>query len=261
MAGDEIEWLIGKLLRANGAPSKTLSRRIIDAGPAIVPALLEIVTERELWNLDSPGAGQHPLNAARLLRQLPCAESAEPLLDVLAELDAEDSLFSEVIHALVAIGPPVVDPISPRLAVVADGLYRSAMIEILGQAGVRSEPVFEMLVAELERSPMAAAMSLADYGDSRAIPHLEAAFDREPLATEVTWTANMALFEIRATIEELGGVLDEVRAAKLASADEGRRMAKARALALALRDDVAGEWELGEAEDDEDDEVGGGSDD
>ena len=68
------------LLAAGGAPAKEMMESITLLGEAAVLPLLQVATDRALWNEDSPGSGEAPANAVTLLGALRTAAAVDPSL-------------------------------------------------------------------------------------------------------------------------------------------------------------------------------------
>ena len=172
-------------------------------GDAGVTALLEILEDETLAQIDSPGEGWAPIYAAELLGELRAATAVEPMLRVLAQTDPLDILHDRLLPSLAKIGAPVVEP-ALRAAASADKEY--SVVSVLSRVGLRDDRILDLLLAQLRRAPGFAG-NLAEYGDPRAIPSLLEALDVFELDESGNPFANQALIEIRCAVEELGGTL------------------------------------------------------
>jgi hypothetical protein len=184
-----------------------IRRDVIEADADVVPALIEILENRELSLEKAPGDGWAPAHAAHLLGELRAAAAVEPMLRVLAETDALDALHSAIVCSLPDIGEPAVEPALLAFNASERGDLRASLAAVLARTGVRDARILGVLLAQLEVEPEGAAGDLAEYGDEAALPALRSAFDRYELVDSESPLANHTLVELRAAIEDLGGIL------------------------------------------------------
>ena len=113
---------------------------------ALIPHLIGVAQDLELWATDSPGEGQAPIRALKLLGRLKAQEAVEPLLQALTLTEAGDLVREQILATLEEIGPTGVagDPGSVRLFTrPPDQIVsrRGARQDRAGQRGGLSVPV------------------------------------------------------------------------------------------------------------------------
>jgi SEC-C motif len=197
--------LVRRLIDTGERLPKELRSDILHLGDAGVMALLEILEDEALAQIDSPGEGWAPIHAAALLGNLRAATAVEPMLRALARTGPLDILHDRVVSSLPRIGAPVVEP-ALRTAASAEDEVRDSVASVLARVGLRDDRILDVLLAQLRRAPGFAG-NLAEYGDPRALPSLIEALDAFELNESGNPFANHALIEIRCAIEELGGTL------------------------------------------------------
>jgi hypothetical protein len=202
---DNARSLVRQLIDTGERLPKELRSDILQLGDAGVTALLEILEDETLAQIDSPGKGWAPIHAAELLGDLRAATAVEPMLRALARTDPLDILHDRMLSSLPKIGPPVVEP-ALRAAASADEETLDSVASVLARVGLRDDRILDLLLAQLRRAPGFAG-NLAEYGDPRALPSLLEALDAFELDENGNPFANHALIEIRCAIEELGGTL------------------------------------------------------
>ena len=202
---DSARSLVRQLIDTGERLPKELRRDILHLGDAGVTALLEILEDETLTQIDSPGKGWAPIHAAELLGDLRAATAVEPMLCALARTDPLDILHDRVLSSLPKIGEPVVAP-ALCAAASADEETLESVASVLARVGLHDDRILDLLLAQLRRAP-AFAGNLAEYGDPRALPSLLEALDAFELDESGNPFANHALIEIRSAIEELGGTL------------------------------------------------------
>jgi hypothetical protein len=202
---DSARSLVRQLIDTGERLPKELRRDILHLGDAAVTALLEILEDETLAQIDSPGKGWAPIHAAELLGDLRAAIAVEPMLRTLALTDPLDILHDRMLSSLPKIGAPVVEP-ALRAAASADDEVLDSVAAVLAKVGLRDDRILDLLLAQLRRAPGFAG-NLAEYGDPRALPSLLEALDAFELDESGNPFANHALIEIRCAIEELGGAL------------------------------------------------------
>lgn len=112
------------------------------------------------------------------------------------------------------LGAAVVEPALRAYAEATEEEFRLSLAAVLSRVGVHDERIFTLLVERLE-GDSTEAHHLVDYGDRRALACLHDALDRCMVATAGGPFANQDLIELRAAIEDLGGVLTAAQRAKL----------------------------------------------
>jgi len=202
---ENARWVVRQIIDTGERLPKETRRDILHLGDAAVTALLEILEDDALAQIDSPGKGWAPIHAAELLGDLRAATAVEPMLRVLALTDPLDILHDRLLPSLAKIGAPVVEP-ALRAAASADQETLHSVASVLARVGLRDDRILDLLLAQLRRAPGFAG-NLAEYGDPRALPSLLEALDAFELDESGNPFANHDLVEIRCAVEELGGTL------------------------------------------------------
>jgi hypothetical protein len=198
--------------------------QIQELAMACIEVLLEVLSDPTLRAPQSPGSGFAPVHAANVLGELAPEVAVGPLLDTLATTSPIDPLFMAVIDALEPQGPRLVNPVLERLP-TAIGEYRRELWSLLAKSGVRAPRVFDALLTALAEDPEAGAMSLAEYGDPAALPHLSAAFDRYQIRPGDHLDPDDSIaFELQEAIEALDGKMTPDQEAKYERAVWARRV-------------------------------------
>jgi hypothetical protein len=181
-----------------------LREELLALGPSAVEPLIKLLE-------DDPGDWPS-IHAVDLLADLKATEAIEPMLQALPELTFDDILYSRIVSRLPDLGPAVVEPALAMLAGEqeygedADEETVSGICEVFAKLGVKDERVFEALCWAFKRSEPWTASAFAIYGDSRAVPILEAAI----AAFEPDFRNALGAVELMDLIEpyeSLGGVL------------------------------------------------------
>lgn len=209
---------LNRLLAAGEHLPKEVARSIIHHGREVVPALIEIVEDDALAQADGPGGGFPPIHAAELLGELKATEAIEPMLRTLSRCDSMAILYSTLIFALKALGPPVLEPALAAYEQAQSEGYRRALADVLSRLSVRDERILSVLLKTLKEDVLLGAGCLAEYGDPSALPHLSAALDVCELDPKGDVFANQEIIELDGAIEELGGKLTADQARKVRAA-------------------------------------------
>src|SRR5215211_3842235 len=98
--------LVVELVNAGERLTESVTRQIVQRGPEVIPALIEVLEDESLALENAPGGGHAPIHAATILRDLRAVEAIEAMLRVLAPCDSMDILYSALVDALQALGPP-----------------------------------------------------------------------------------------------------------------------------------------------------------
>jgi hypothetical protein len=205
-SGDEAPATVKDLLFEGGPTlSPSHQARILAAGAAAVPTLVEVLTRRELCWKDAPGGGYAPLHAARLLGEMRAPEAAAPMLRMLGITSWDEEIHHALLALLPHLGEAVVDPALDVLEQTEHPNLRRSVLAILSELGVDDDRVHGAFISVLDDEAELAARYLADNGDASVIPLLSRAFDRQPISKD-GWVTR-ALIELRAAIEQLGGAL------------------------------------------------------
>ncbi|MEM6995624.1 MAG: SEC-C domain-containing protein [Myxococcota bacterium] len=214
-----IPWL-AELQDCEDSVPEELQRRILALGPDAVGPLIELI-DRERAN---PTEDDAPLHAIRLLAALGQPRGLARLVKLVEAGDEGfyDALNDTAILALEGGGPPVVELALAALARTPNGSASWGLLNVLSDAGVRDERIFDALLDEFDDAPDFVATSFGVYGDERALPHLRRAFRH--LAGSGVPGRGPRLIDVADAIEQLGGELDK---AELARVEAWRRAEKA----------------------------------
>lgn len=151
----------------------------------------------------------------------PKQEAIGRMLDELMRHEPGQVLYEERLTRLEELGPTVAPVALERLARVKEGEGRLSVLAVLARSGVKDERIFTALLEALEQEPISGAMSLARYGDARAIEPLKRALEACPRREEGEEDVfvDQALLELKEAIQTLGGSLDEAHEEKLRQAE------------------------------------------
>ena len=168
-----------------------------------IPALMVLANDEYLQMEDAPGEGYAPIRAVELLGELEAVEAVPVLIDIVADSDPDDIIFSIAIHALEEIGPPALEEVLTFMRYSWDVEAKTALAEVVGEVGQRDERAYETLVAvweeaTWEESKCLLAYPLALTGGEQAIPLLEAALEDPYLGDPLDYN------EIADALEVLG---------------------------------------------------------
>jgi hypothetical protein len=195
----------------------------LDAGPAAVSALIDVLRDDALALETAPGGGYAPVHATELLATLRPTEAVEPMLRVLREGDTQSILHDAVVRHLPAWGEAALEPTLRALANELENSAKHSLLAVLAGLGVRDERIYAALLDELRDDVGWGAGHLGDYGDERAIEHLErAAAALEPGGEGEFLGTSQDLIEVEAAIEALGGEPSTALRAKLATIERLR---------------------------------------
>jgi hypothetical protein len=198
-----------------------LRAQLVAAGAAAVPHLLAILEDRDAWLDDAPGDGWPPIHAVAILGEIGDPRSVGPLIAATRDTGELDVLDNEIWLALPKHGAAALEPLLAAHDATSDEHERFAFTIVLSELGVRDDRIFTRLMDVFERDPEAGAGSLGEYGDPRALPHLQRRLDEHRVAAFDT-TGNRAVIELAGAIESLDGELTVEQRNKLTAV---RRMA------------------------------------
>lgn len=197
------------------------AQRIVDAGGAAVPALLDVLQDAELDDTEGDVA-LAPLHAARLLGTLQAPAAVPPMVELLAGLAPDDVLSTAIVLALQGIGAAARDAVLAALRATKDPEARASYADVLAGLGVRDAEVRGELLAYFQDDPGFGATCLAGYGDPAVLPDLYAAFDANQVLDDWDFDdphfSTAVLLDVADAIATLGGSLEGTRAAKLTEA-------------------------------------------
>ncbi|HYO53342.1 SEC-C metal-binding domain-containing protein, partial [Archangium sp.] len=171
----------------------------------------------------APGEGYGPVHAARLLVQLKAPEAIVPMVQTLMRTEPGAVLYDTLLYALEEFGPAVAPAGLEALASARNADERFGLLSALSNCGAKDERIYAALLAQLQDDTVQAAMSLASYGDPRAIEPLTRALEAQEVDEDVEdLFANQIVIELRHSIEKLGGTLDAAQLEKVARAQRSR---------------------------------------
>lgn len=147
-----------------------------------IPALMVLAGDEYLQMEDSPGEGCAPIHAVELLGELEAVEAVPVLIDIVADSDPDEIIFSAAIHALEEIGPPALEEVLTFMRYSWDVEAKTSLAEVIGEIGQRDERAYETLVAVWEEATWEEGKCLLAYplaltGGEQAIPLLKAALE------------------------------------------------------------------------------------
>ena len=224
-----IQKLLDRLIEAGDEMPDKLRDDLLAAGDEATSALIALLEDEEMALETSPGDGWGPIHAARLLGKRGDAEAIEPLIEVVAEAELDEYLYSSAIFALRAIGKPAIEPILAAIEEGGDDETRDGLAEVLADVAEEDERVFAILLEVLEDSPAFGATNLSSYGDPAAIDGLHDVFESIEVDPQMGAMGNFDVIDVANAIEELGGELRESEEAKVAAV-ERMRMREGRGL-------------------------------
>jgi hypothetical protein len=205
-----------ELIDCGGRLPDELHDRIGALGEAARGPLVELIDRRALRREDAPGEGMTPVHAVRLLAKLPPTdEDVRLLVAALAELDLMSMLANEMGRALAGWGPAAAPTILAAVARRPSATAREAYLDVLSKCGVRSDAIYELLLAYLAEGAELAPGFLAYYGDARALPELHRRFEALELDPEPSLFANQPVFEFADAVTSLGGTLTPLESAMM----------------------------------------------
>jgi hypothetical protein len=171
----EVEDLIDQLFEGEDALTPDLQERITALQEAIIPRLIEIAEDRDLWNEDSPGEGWAPIHAVDVLGKLKAADAAPLLIDIVAETEPMDILYDGALFALEEIGTAALPALLATMRYSRDMTLKTSLAPTLGEVGQRSEEAYQTLLdlyqaTTWEEGRDLVVMGLGALGDERVIP-------------------------------------------------------------------------------------------
>jgi len=190
---------------------------LLALGEAAVPTLIEILADRTLQASKDDAESMAAIHAADILGDLRAVAAIAALLKELLSTEPGYILFDAALFALEAMGAAVVEPALALLPEAA-AEEKSSVASVLSRAGVRDPRILALLLEQLQLDAMLGAMHLGHYGDPAALPALIQVFDTTELDGSGGFFGNQALFELEASIRDLGGVLHAEQTAKFEEA-------------------------------------------
>lgn len=168
-----ISRLLEELSRAGSTVPEDALAQLIETGPPAVAPLLHLLGEIEPDEDDWT-----PLWIAVGLGELRAPEAVPALLDLMA-LPEGDVLAETAGEALVKIGVPALAALFVFAREAREWEARNYAYAVIGR--IPGDASLTFLIGAFDRDPMlwsAIAMALADLGDARAVPALQAVLKR-----------------------------------------------------------------------------------
>ncbi len=203
-ADEKIHQLLEPLYKGERALTKSQEQAIAAQRDEVIPHLIELVEDQDLWPNDAPGQGWVPIHAIDLLGKLHANEAVPMLIDTMAASDWEEIIHDRCIVALEEIGAPAAPAVIETVRYTRDLTLKASLASILGKIGKETPGTFDALVNLFEelswdQERIFAVWGLAELGDRRAIPILEQALqDRK--------TPPDAREELEGALSELGAI-------------------------------------------------------
>ncbi len=196
-------------VKCDNALPEIFLNKYSDYGEDAINTLLGIITH---WQADcSEEMMLVAVMTVKLMGKWKVSSAAEPLIQVLGTGGDICELMSETVtDALISIGLPALDSI---LSALDHGLYSQTAIEylitalsVIGREN-RSDRIYRSLrnVFTQLSNKIAAASSLADYGDGKAIPVLRGYLEKHIYQIDA-----QTFHEIVSAIRRLGGKTDDL---------------------------------------------------
>jgi len=200
---------VGAVICDDSMPEALLDR-LKSFGDEAVDSLMELAFGSEGRKLEGDES-LIALNAIKVLGSWKLDKAVGKMIDMLFTLSEHDDLFKENIReALVNIGLPSVDPIIGQLETAQDFTdaheYLLMALAEIG-AGNKSDKIYRCLKSAFLKmsNKILGAACLATYGDGRAIPALRGYIEKNKSTID-----RVTFFEIKAAIEKLGGMADDM---------------------------------------------------
>ena len=140
-----------------------------------MPSLIGVLEDEELADADGPYGGWAPIHAVELLADLKAVDAIAPMLEMLAATDSDEIIHNRIQLRLPNIGLAVLEPALAKLPERVEDKPYAALCEVLAKLGTKDERIWHALCRLFEADPVLGGILLADYGDTRAVPLLDAA--------------------------------------------------------------------------------------
>lgn len=197
--------LVERLIDQGSSLSPELRRNILALKEEAVRPLIAIVEDEELQMADSPGEGWAPIHAIELLSELRAPEAIQPLVRVLRTIDWDTIIHDRALSCLRPFGQVAIAPLLQALEETGDAETKKSLCSVLAGLGVHDERIFPFLLEHFTEDVELGAAHLAEYGDPRALPHLQQALDDYVPVSDDSPLTDQTLIELHAAIEEFGG--------------------------------------------------------
>jgi hypothetical protein len=181
-------------------------QRIVDAGSDVVPALVEILEDRSLWDEEAPGEGFAPIHAAEILGEIGDPDALPALYRVLRIIDPDAVLDDAVEDAIVAFGEDAVAPGRRELESWND-VFLIDLAHVFARLGVEKKSVFQVLLKFFLKDPEHGAPLLAEYGDPSGADAIAPVLERYVVAASDDPKQADTIIALGDAFEALGGKL------------------------------------------------------
>ncbi|MGC8788239.1 MAG: HEAT repeat domain-containing protein, partial [Anaerolineae bacterium] len=173
----EVEELLAALYNGPEALTPQLRKAFAAHRKQVIPELIALASNGDLWLANAPGKGYVPIHAVNLLGQLRATEAVPSLIDIVSETGPGELLRDAALNALEEIGKPAVPAILETMRYSRDLRFKTALAPTLGEIGVKQPGVFEALAQLYQQTDwgkerMLAVVGLGLLRDKRAIPLL-----------------------------------------------------------------------------------------
>mgnify|MGYP000228348068 CR=1 FL=1 len=195
--GEEIPHFIEDQV-AKSAPIIELVRALIDQGEApytreqlefcrahrddVIPALIELAANHYLQLENAPGGGYGPIKAVQILGMLKATEAITALIDIVADSDPDEIIYSTAIHALKEIGHAALEPILDFMRYSWNVEAKVALAEVISEIEGENQEAYQILLSVWEKALWEDGKSLLAWplmrtGGAQAIPLLQKALE------------------------------------------------------------------------------------
>ncbi|MDH4136507.1 MAG: hypothetical protein OEW09_07320, partial [Anaerolineae bacterium] len=198
----EAEELVDKLFEGEDALTPELQEHITALQEALIPRLIEVAEDRDLWDEDSAGEGWAPIHAVETLGKLKAAEAIPLLIDIVAETEPLEIIRQEALFALEEIGAPALPALLDTMRYSQDMTLKTNLAPTLGEVGQGSEEAYQALLdlyqaTTWEEGRGLVVIALGALGDERAVPLLQEVLKDPELSIQDG-------IEVIAALEQLG---------------------------------------------------------
>jgi hypothetical protein len=172
---------LAALAAQGNPPGRWADYRSLGLSEADVPALIDLMVDRELNVSPDPAEHWLPLHAWRALGQLRAVEAIEPLIKLRIDL-GDDYLGTDFRKAMAAIGPAAIAPLAATLRrEELEPFTRASLAEALAAIGAAhpatAEDVAAIVAGCLEQyakhTPTLNALLISALLDVRAVQHAD----------------------------------------------------------------------------------------
>jgi len=211
---------VASLRTAGRSLSRNVRKAIVARGAAVIPELLAIVADPEVWQADDEVEGFVVAHALTLLAELGASEAIGVALEQLEDEEIDDSLWDLALEALAGFGAAALEP----LVALYDRHLESGEAEQtfdrrlgickgLARLRVRDDRIWARLSTIFMEDPPVLAALLSTYGDRRARALLSETLDQWEVDPSMP-AHNLAIEAMAESLESLRGTLTASQVAK-----------------------------------------------